>query len=73
MGKVAKVVEIIGSSDKSWEDAAQVAVDEARKTLRGIHGMEINDMTAKLDKNTGKITEYRTCVKLAFEVEGTGK
>jgi flavin-binding protein dodecin len=35
MTHVAKVIEIIGSSDKGWEDAAQVAVDEARKTLHG--------------------------------------
>jgi flavin-binding protein dodecin len=46
MTHVAKVIEIIGSSDKGWEDAAQVAVDEARKTLHGIHGIEIMDMTA---------------------------
>jgi dodecin len=66
MTHIAKVVEIIGSSDKGWEDAAQVAVDEAKKTL---HGIEIIDMTAKVDPNSGKITEYRAGVKIAFRVE----
>ncbi len=54
---------------KGWEDAAQVAVDEAKKTLHGIHGIEIIDMTAKVDPNSGKITEYRAGVKIAFGVE----
>ena len=41
MTKVAKVEEIIGSSNQSWEDAAQVALDEAKKTIRGINGIEL--------------------------------
>jgi dodecin len=66
---VAKIVEIVGSSEKSWHDAAQVAVDEAKKTVRGIKGLEVQDMTAKVDPNTGNITQYRVCVKLAFGIE----
>jgi dodecin len=69
MTHIAKVIEIIGSSDKGWEDAAQVAVDEARKTLHGIHGIEVMDMTATVDESTGKITQYRAGVKVAFGVE----
>jgi flavin-binding protein dodecin len=69
MTQVADIIELIGSSDKSWEEAAQVAVDEAKKTLHGIHGIEVLDMTAKVDPNTGKITEYRACIKLSFGVE----
>ncbi|MGH9988324.1 MAG: dodecin family protein [Nitrososphaeraceae archaeon] len=68
MTHVAKVIEIIGSSDKGWEDAAQVAVDEARKTLHGIHGIEVMDMTATVDESTGKIAQYRTCVKVSFGI-----
>jgi hypothetical protein len=45
MTSVAKIIEIVGNSDKSWEDAAQVAVDEAKKTLHGIHGIEVTNMT----------------------------
>jgi dodecin len=65
---VAKVVEIIGASDKGWEDAAQVAIDEAKKTIHNIHGIKIQDMTADVDPNTGKITRYKTCVKLSFGI-----
>jgi dodecin len=66
---VAKIIEIIGSSEKGWEDAAQKAVDEARKTIRGIHGLEIVDMTASVDKETGKIKKFKSSVKIAFSVE----
>jgi hypothetical protein len=66
---VAKIVEIVGSSNKGWEDAAQNAVNEAVKTIREIHGIEIKDMTATIDQSTGKITQYRTAVKLSFGVE----
>lgn len=69
MAHVAKIIEIIGSSEKGWEDATQVAIDEARKTIHGITGVEITDMTAKVDPNTNKITQYRVCVKIAFGVE----
>jgi flavin-binding protein dodecin len=69
MTHIAKIIEIIGSSDKGWEEAAQTAVDEAKKTLHGIHGVEIIDMTAKVDPNTGRITEYRAGVKISFGVE----
>jgi dodecin len=52
MTDVAKIIEIVGSSDKSWEEAAQVAVDEAKKTLHGIHGIEVPNMTATVDDST---------------------
>lgn len=69
MTSVAKIIEVIGSSGKSWEEAAQVAVDEAKKTLHGIHGIEVNNMTATVDDNTGKITQYRANVKVSFGLE----
>ena len=69
MTHVAKIIEIVGNSDKSWQDAAQAALDEAKKTIHGITGVEIGDMTAKVGPNTGNITEYHTAVKIAFGVE----
>ncbi len=69
MTHVAKITEIVGSSDKSWDDAVQVALTEATKTIRGITGIELTDMTAKVDPNTGKIAEYHSTVKIAFGVE----
>ena len=69
MTHVAKIIEIVGSSDKSWDDAAQVALAEATKTIHGITGIELTDMTARVDPNTGKITEYHSTIKIAFGVE----
>jgi dodecin len=69
MTSVAKIIEVVGSSDKSWEDAAQVAVDEAKKTIHGIHGIEVKDMTATVDTNTGKIAQFRAGVKVSFGIE----
>lgn len=66
--RVAKIVEIVGTSNKSWEDAAKVAIDEARKTIRGIRGIKIKDMTARVDPDTGRLVEYRTSVNLSFGV-----
>jgi dodecin len=51
--RVAKIVEIVGTSNKSWEDAALVAIEEARKTIRGIRGIKIKDMTARVDPIPG--------------------
>ena len=66
---IGEIVELVGSSDKSWEDAAQIAVKEAVKTIRNIHGIEVLDKTAHVDPNTGNITEYRAGIKLSFGVE----
>ena len=49
MTHVAKIIEIVGSSDKSWHDAAQAALNEAKKTIHGITGVEVEDMTAKVE------------------------
>jgi dodecin len=69
MTHVAKIIEIVGSSDKSWQDAAQAALNQAKKTIHGITGLEVGDMTAKVDPNSGNITQYHTAVKIAFGVE----
>ena len=64
-----KVVELIGTSTKSWEDAAASAIKEAADTVKGITGLEVSAQTAKVKDN--KIVEYRTTVKIAFIVERT--
>jgi len=66
---VAKILELVGSSKEGWEDAAQVAITGAAKTVHGIRGLEITDLTARAVSNPCKIEEYRLCVKLAFSVE----
>jgi flavin-binding protein dodecin len=69
MTYVAEVIELVGKSTKSWEDAAQVALTEANKTIRRINGIEVLKKTAKVDSNSGNIVEYHTTVKIAFGVE----
>ena len=64
---VAKVVELIGSSKLSFDDAVKNAVDEAAKTIRGINGIWVKGFKAVVEN--GKITEYRAIVKLTFLVE----
>jgi dodecin len=65
---VAKIIEVIGISTKGWEDAAQVAITEAKKSVHGIHGIKVRDMTAEVDAS-GKIVRYKTTVKMSFAVE----
>jgi flavin-binding protein dodecin len=65
---VVKVVELVGQSEKSWEEAVQLAVKEAAKTLRNIRGVEVLNMTGDVSPE-GDITGYRADVQVAFEVE----
>ena len=69
MTEIAKVIELVGSSEQGWTEAAQAALDEANKTIKGITGLEVDDITAKVNPNTGKIIDYRVGVKIAFGVE----
>jgi len=69
MTHVAKIIELVGSSDKGWTEAVQVALDEAKKTIKDITGVEVNDMTASVDPNTNTIKEYKVGVKIVFGVE----
>jgi flavin-binding protein dodecin len=69
MAKVAKVVTIIGSSPESFAKAADAAVQEAAKTIRGISGADVISMSAEVEGN--RISQYRTTVNIAFGVEGT--
>ena len=67
MANVAKVVTIIGSSPESFAKAADAAVQEAAKTVRGISGADVVSMSALVEND--HITEYRTTVNIAFAVE----
>lgn len=64
---IVKIVELVGSSTKNWEDAVKNAVDNAAKTIRGIKSVYVKRCNAKVEKN--KIVEYRAVVKVAFVVE----
>jgi dodecin len=67
MAGVAKIITIIGSSPESFAKAADAAVQEAAKTVRGIHGAHVTSMSAVVEND--RISEYRTTVDIAFEVE----
>ena len=62
-----KVIEVITESEKSWEDAAQRAVNQAAETVRNIRSIYIQDMEAKVKNN--KITEYRINAKISFVLD----
>jgi hypothetical protein len=64
---IAKVITIIGNSPDGFAEAAQVAVQEAAKTLRGISGADVITMSCEVDGD--RITMYRTTVNIAFAVE----
>jgi flavin-binding protein dodecin len=66
---VAKVITIIGHSPESFAKAADEAVREASKSIRGITGADVVSMSANVED--GRITNYKTTVNIAFPVEGT--
>ena len=68
MANVAKVITIIGNSPESFAKAADAAVQEASKTIRGITGADVISMSAEVQD--GRITSYRTTVNIAFGIEG---
>lgn len=62
---VYKVVEVIGTSTKSWEDAGRIAVETASRTLRDLRIAEVVKMDLKVED--GKVKAYRTRVLLSFK------
>ena len=65
MGSVYKIVEIIGTSEKSWEDAARVALETASKTIKEIRIAEVNKLDIKVEKD-GRIT-FRAKLDISFK------
>ena len=65
MSNIYKVIEIIGSSDKSWEDAAKNAVETAAKTLSDLRIAEVKDLDMRVED--GKVVEYRAKLRVSFK------
>jgi len=63
---VFKVIEVLGASGESWEDAAQNIVNEASKTVKNIRSIYLENLSAKVEDN--KIVEYRVDGKVTFEI-----
>lgn len=64
---VVKVIELIGESATSWEDACKSALAVAGKSVRGIVGIDVDHFTCKVEDN--KIVAFRANIKLAFKYE----
>ena len=64
---IVKIIELIGVSENSWQEAAENAVKEAFKTVRKITGVDVKGWTAEVEN--GKIVNYKADVKIAFMVE----
>jgi flavin-binding protein dodecin len=65
---IYKVIELIGSSPNSWEEAVKNVVDTASKSLRDLRIAEVKELDVKLD-DKGKISAYRAKVSLSFKYE----
>ncbi|MEA2386972.1 MAG: dodecin [Thermoleophilaceae bacterium] len=67
MGSTAKVIQLVGSSDKSFSDAVREAVNTASATIRGITAVDV--VSSQADVSDGEITNYRVTVNIAFGIE----
>ena len=67
-GSVYDVIELVGTSKESWEEAAKAAVDMAAKSLRDLRIAEVVEQDMQL--KDGKVEAYRTKVKISFKYEG---
>lgn len=65
---IYKVIQLVGSSATSWEDAAKNAVEKAGQTLRDLRVAEVEKLDMKVED--GKVTAYRTRVNLSFKYGG---
>lgn len=64
---VAKVIEILAQSSEGWQEATEIALQEAKKTVRNIKSIYIRDM--QCDVENGEITQYRVDAKITFLVD----
>jgi dodecin len=65
---VYKVIQLVGSSATSWEEAARNAVEKAGQTLRDLRVAEVNKLDMKVEN--GKVTAFRARVNLSFKYGG---
>lgn len=70
-GSVVKVVELVGSSDRSFSDAVRNTVRTAAQTIRHIKGVDVVSSSAEVD-DAGELTLYKVNCKIAFVIESSG-
>ncbi len=66
-GSIYKFIELVGTSDTSWEDATKNAVETASKSLEDIRVAEVSKLDTKLED--GKVVAYRARIKLSFKYQ----
>jgi len=62
-----KIIEVVGGSKKSWEDAINEALERTAKKIRNIKAVDVVKLSTKVENN--KVSEFRADVKIAFLVE----
>ncbi len=67
---VYKVIELVGTSEESWEKAAAAAVERAGKNLRNLRIAEVSELDMQI--TDGKVSAYRAKVKVSFKYAGGG-
>ena len=60
-----KIIELVGTSDKSWEDAAKTALETAGKSLRDLRIAEVTKLDVTIED--GKVTSYRARINISFK------
>jgi len=65
---ILKVIEVLASSSKSWEDATKKAVKQASKSVKNIKSVFVQSQSATVDDD-GEVDEFRVNVKLTFEIK----
>jgi flavin-binding protein dodecin len=70
MDSVYKIIELVGTSPTSWEDASKVAVEMASKTLEDLRIAEVVKLDLTIDN--GKVTAYRVRLNVSFKYHGQG-
>lgn len=66
-GSTYKIIELVGSSDKSWEEAAKTAIETAGETLKDLRVAEITKLDVAIEN--GKVKAYRTRLNLSFKYQ----
>lgn len=63
---IVKVIEVLSSSEKSWEDATKKAVAQASKTVKNIRSAYVKEQSVVVDND--QVTQFRVNVKISFEI-----
>ena len=66
-GSTYKIIELVGTSEKSWEDAARLAIETAGESLKDLRIAEVTKLDLTIEN--GKVTSYRTRINVSFKYQ----